>query len=267
MERINWHRLFGLLLADFFTDSPFIVELEKDLSIKKQSLDVVVLRKRPGRFSGKLPDGLDNLSKHNLITFKSHQESLDDWALKELTAHYVNYRKQASPSFDKLLPEQTFRLYAVCSRFPRALANSKDWKPVQDGVFELLRGTDQIRVLVLGQLPNEEHNAVLHLLSASPEKIRYGAGHYQKHSAETSTLLDRVFIGYQREGLDMPYTMEDFRQDYLRASIKELLPEQRSKLLENLTPQERLEGLSPEEIDAYLKRLNQSPPAKKRTKK
>src|SRR5262249_53140114 len=33
-ESINWHRLFGLILLDFFTDSPFVVELEKDLSIK-----------------------------------------------------------------------------------------------------------------------------------------------------------------------------------------------------------------------------------------
>ena len=42
---MNWHRLFGLLLTDFFAGSPFVVELEKDLSIKKQLLDVVILRK------------------------------------------------------------------------------------------------------------------------------------------------------------------------------------------------------------------------------
>jgi hypothetical protein len=28
----DWHRLFGLLLTDFFTGSPFIVEVERDLS-------------------------------------------------------------------------------------------------------------------------------------------------------------------------------------------------------------------------------------------
>src|SRR5205823_5207598 len=87
---------FGLLLTDFFAGSPFIVELEKDLSLRKQLLDVVILRRGQGRFAGRLPDGLDNLAAHNLITFKSHQETLDDWALKELTGHYVNYRKQVS---------------------------------------------------------------------------------------------------------------------------------------------------------------------------
>jgi hypothetical protein len=29
---MDWHRLFGLTLMDFFTGSPFIVELEKDLA-------------------------------------------------------------------------------------------------------------------------------------------------------------------------------------------------------------------------------------------
>ena len=27
----DWHRLFGLLLTDFFTDTPFVVEVERDL--------------------------------------------------------------------------------------------------------------------------------------------------------------------------------------------------------------------------------------------
>src|SRR5712691_11800767 len=123
---MNWHRLFGLLLTDFFTGSPFVVELEKDLSVKKQLLDVVILRRGKGRFATRLPDGLDNLATHNLITFKSHQEALDDWALKELTGHYVNYRKQMSPSLEKLLPEADIHLYAVSSRFPHNLANSTE---------------------------------------------------------------------------------------------------------------------------------------------
>src|SRR5271170_309088 len=119
---MNWHRLFGLLLTDFFAGSPFVVELEKDLSMKKHLLDVVILRKGNGQFAGRLPDGLYDLAAHNLITFKSFQEALDDWALKELTGHYVNYRKQVSPSMQDLLPEEQFRLYAVSARFPQNLA-------------------------------------------------------------------------------------------------------------------------------------------------
>ncbi len=266
----DWHRLFGLVLSDFFAGSPFHVELEKDLSLKKQLLDVVILRRDEGPFDGRLPDGLDNVARHNLITFKSHQEALDDWALKELTGHYVNYRKQVSPSLDELLPEKEFRLYAVSARYPHNLAGQVPWAEVQPGVFECLRGTDSIRVLVLRQLPRAEHNAMLHLFSASQDQVRYGAEHYRQRSAETSTLLYRLLEEYQREGLDMPYTMADFRRDFTREFLKELTPEERlaglspEDLLKGLSPEERLAGLSPadllkglsaEQIAALLKRL------------
>ena len=75
---MDLHRIFGLLLTDFFAGSPFVVELEKDLSLKQQYLDVVIIRKNKGKFTELLPDGLDDLTDHNLITFKSHHEALDD---------------------------------------------------------------------------------------------------------------------------------------------------------------------------------------------
>src|SRR6202030_2979287 len=94
----DWHRLFGLLLTDFFTGSPFTVEVERDLSAQQQFLDVVILRRGRGRMSVRLPDGLDGLAAHNLLTFKSHHEALDGWAMKELVGHYVAYRKLVSTS-------------------------------------------------------------------------------------------------------------------------------------------------------------------------
>src|SRR3954468_8489848 len=101
----DWHRLFGLLLTDFFTGSPFEVEVERDLSVQQQLLDVVIVRRGRGRFAGRLPDGLGGLRPHNLVTFKSHREALDDWAMKELLGHFVAYRKLVSRSPSELLPE------------------------------------------------------------------------------------------------------------------------------------------------------------------
>lgn len=80
---IDWHRLFGLALTDLFDGSPYVVELEKDLSVRQQFLDVVVIRKSDGTLFGRLPDGFDDLADHNLVTYKSLREPLDDWALKE----------------------------------------------------------------------------------------------------------------------------------------------------------------------------------------
>jgi hypothetical protein len=242
-EYRDWHRLFGLILTDFFSGSPFHVEMEKDLSLKKQLLDVVILSREEGTFSGTFPDGLENLARHNLITFKSYQEALDDWALKELTGHYVNYRKQVSPSTDELLPEGEFHLYAVCARYPHNLAGQVPWAPVQPGVYDCRRGTDVIRVIVLGQLPRAEHNAPLHLFSASQEQVRYGVEHYRQRSAETSTLLYRLFEQYRKEGVQMPYTMEEFIRDFTKEFLKDLTPEQ------------LLAGLSPEQRAELLKRL------------
>ena len=130
----DWHRLFGLLLIDYFTGSPFTVEVERDLSAQQQLLDVVILRRGRGRFAGRLPDGLDGLAAHNLITFKSHREALDGWAIRELVGHYVAYRKLVSPTPSELLPEDHFRLYAVCARFPHNFAGQVPWQERQTGV-------------------------------------------------------------------------------------------------------------------------------------
>ena len=140
---IDWHRLFGLALTDLFTDSPYQVELEKDLSLRQQFLDIVIVKKGEGKLTTVLPDGFDNLGEHALITYKSLREPLDDWTLKELTGHYANYRKQISG--DALLPEEIFRLYAVATRFPRKLSTQVAMQHVQSGVYIVQRGTDQIR--------------------------------------------------------------------------------------------------------------------------
>lgn len=260
-EPLNWHRFFGLILTDFFTNSPYIVEMEKDLSIKKQLLDVVILRKEEGPFNERLPDGFEDLAHYNLITFKSHQETLDDWALKELTGHYVNYRKQISPTMQELLPEEQFRLYAVSARFPQSLSQQVEFISILPGVYECRRGTDVIRIVVLRQLPQSEHNALLHLFSASGEQVRFGREHYRLHSEETSTLLQRLFENYSLEGMNMPYTMADFRRDYVKENLEKLTLEER---LEGVPPEEvfkkLLKELSPEKRDELLKLLTKQDP-------
>jgi len=42
---VPWHRILGLALTDLFTGSPFEVEMEKDLSARKQLLDIAIVRK------------------------------------------------------------------------------------------------------------------------------------------------------------------------------------------------------------------------------
>src|SRR2546421_7087437 len=169
----DWHRLFGLLLTDFFSDSPFVVEVERDLSVQQQLLDVVIVRRGRGRFAGRLPDGLEGLRPHILVTFKSRHEALDGFAMKELVGADVAYRKLVSPSPSELLPEDQFGLYAVAARFPHNLSGQVPWQRVQQGVYDCRWGTDTIRVLVAGELPREAHNVPLHLFSAGAGGLRW----------------------------------------------------------------------------------------------
>jgi hypothetical protein len=50
----------------------------------------------------------------------------------------------------------------------------------------------------------------------------------------------------------MPYTMEDFMREYVQDRLDKLSPGDRQKVLQRIPPEERLEGLSPEEIEKYL---------------
>ncbi len=293
----EWHRLFGLLLTDLFNGSPFVVEIEADLSVQQQLLDVVIVRRGRGRFSGRLPDGLEGLLAHNLITFKSHREALDTWAMKELVGHYVAYRKLVSRSPSDLIAEDQFRLYAVTARYPQNLSAQVPWQRVQQGVYDCQWGADTIRVIVAGELSREPHNAPLHLFSASPDLVGFGGRSYQRHSPNTSHLLIQLFKGLHAEGFPMPYTMEDFRRQFFKDRFSELTPEEQEDVIKSLPPdvrenviksllrkarkdvikslppeeledviksrppEERLAGLTEDQIREYLNRLSPQRPA------
>jgi hypothetical protein len=245
---MNWHRYFGLILDDFFSNSPYSVLLELDLSKKEQLLDVVVIRKQPGVFIGQLPDGMENLVDHNLISFKSYQETFDAWTIKELIGHYVNYRKQYSPSMKDLFPEEQFRLFGICARFPEGLAKEIALTKIQDGVYDCLWGTDTVRLLVIRDLPQNERNAMLQFFSAAKDQWEYAQSHYQQKSKETSSLIRDLWNLYSEEGLAMPYTMEDYKRELKDRLVKEFTPELKEQLLKELTVKEKLKGLSPQEI-------------------
>lgn len=261
----NWHRLFGLMLSAHLEGSPFTVETEVDLSKRRQLLDVVVVRRGPGVLTMPMPDGLDDFVEHNLLTFKSFHEPLDDWALKELTGHYVNYRKGVSER-DALLSEDLFRLYAVCARTPRDLMGAIAVETVRPGVYHCRRGTDTIRIIVAAELPFADRNAMLLLFSAANDRIEYGRQHYELRSQTVSTVVHRLFENYAAEGVSMPYTIDDLKKEIVEElSVEERLrglrPQQR---LQGLKLEERLQGLKPEEvlkfltpaqIEAYLRRV------------
>ncbi len=241
---IAWHRLFGMALTDLLRDTGWEVVTEVDLSVKQQRLDIVVVRRGNAVQPVDLPDGFGPLADHNLLTFKSLREPLDGWAVKELVGHSVNYRKQISPSLSRLLPEKKFRLFAVCTRFPKKLASQVTLEAIGSGVYDVPWGVDRIRILVLSEIPPDDHNAVLNLFSADPTRVEFGSERYCHRTTEVSSLFNQLFNKYQNEGLIMPYTWDQFVEDSTREIVAKALPEVR---LAGMTPDQRLAGMTPDQ--------------------
>jgi len=172
-----------------------------------------------------------------------------------LLGHYVNLRKQVSPSMDEdqLLPEEEFRLIAVSARFPQQLVSQGvPLVSVMAGVYDIAILTGRIRLIVANQLPQQEHNAMLHLFSARGELLAYGARHYRIRSSETSTLLHELFHRYQQESLTMPDLLEEFARETIDRLLKELPVEKR---LQGLSAEDVIKGLSPETLRALTEKL------------
>lgn len=285
------------LLMDFFSNTPFTVEIERDLSEQQQFLDVLILRRGSGPVTIQLPDGMEGLAEHNLVTFKSRYEALDAWTMKELIGHYVAYRKLVSPKPTILLPENQFNLYAVCARFPRKLSSQVPWQERQTGVYDCQWGTDTVRVVVAGRLPREEQNAPLQFFSASSDLKGYAGRTYRIRSEHGSKVLQLLNERFGDGDIVMPYTMEDFTHDYVKEKFPQLTPRERQEAVERLTaeqrkemlkalppeermegllpeqrlaglpPEQRLAGLSPEEIRKYLDEVSASGSAEGRKRK
>lgn len=231
----DWHRLFGIVLTEFFAGSDWEVVRELDLSLKQQFLDIVIVRRSRGHKTPVLPDGFSPLADHNLVTYKSLHEPLDGWALKELVGHSVNYRKQISPSLDRLLPESAFRLFAVVTRFPEKLSGQITLQAHGVGVYDVAWGTDTIRVLVLNEVPSADHNALLNLFSAEPQRVVAGAVRYRRGHHELSLVLESLLETYLGEAV-MPQTLEEMIRDAESRFMSKVAP---SRLIE-IMPDEML---------------------------
>jgi hypothetical protein len=164
----------------------------------------------------------------------------------------VAYRKLVSPSPSALLPEEQFRLYAICARSPQKLPQQVPWRVRQPGVYDCTWGTDTIRVVVAGELPREAHNALLHVISASVELVNFGGKVYEPQSEYMSALLAEMFERYREEGLAVLDRLKDFSREYMKEHLPELTPQERAEILQALPPEERLAGLPPEERLAGL---------------
>ncbi len=276
---IAWHRIFGMALTQYFAGSGWKVDVEVDLSVQQQRLDVVVLRGGSATAPVRWPDGFGTPAEYNLLTFKALKDPLSAFAMKELVSHSVSYRKLVSPDLDHLLPEEHFRLLAVSMQYPSGLAERIALQPRGPGAYDVQWGTDDIRVLVLREMPEAEQNLVWNLFSSDRETVAGAFQRLQPRIHSWSSVLNKLLAHYGLEGIPMPYTMQDFEREVEEEVLRKLTPEQLlarltpeqllarltpEQLLARLTPEQLLQRLSREEIEKYLEKLKASeskPPA------
>ncbi len=97
----------------------------------------------------------------------------------------------------------------------------------------------------LSEIQRKKRNAIWHLFSGNAEDVKFAAGRYRKHTSEMSTIIDQLFENYRLEGLNMPYTMEDFKKDFVKNHLDVLSPDE---VLKRYSPDDRLKGLSSDEV-------------------
>jgi hypothetical protein len=105
---------------------------------------------------------------------------------------------------------------------------------------------------VVNQLPTADQNAMLHLYSTKEELLSFGAKHYRQRSSETSSILFDLLIKYREEIQAILDALEEFTRQTIDRILSELPPE---KLLEKLSLEDRIKGLSQEDRKALLRLL------------
>ncbi|WPL19273.1 hypothetical protein Thiowin_04388 [Thiorhodovibrio winogradskyi] len=291
-QRIPWHKLLSQALADALTGLPYQVSTEEELALRSQRLDVLIIEQEQSaqatsRPAEDCPDGLEDLTKHNLLSFKAADASFSAWFAEELLSHSVTYRKVASlralraRQSDKaqpleepkegyrLLPAEDFRCYAIATRFPRQLVkqlrSGSCQKTGKAGIYHLRFGTRDMRLVVINQLERHPRNAPWGLFATDEAHWRAAFASYRSHS-DIGIHLHNL-IGYFRLGEGyMAYTQEDMHREareWLTGFLPDLDPEERLRgldsdlVLSHYDPEERLRGLDPRFIEAWLAKQRQ----------
>ncbi|MDM8516342.1 hypothetical protein QUF76_09100 [Desulfobacterales bacterium HSG16] len=217
-KRVDWHRLWGLMMTPLFERLGCETIVEMDLSRKEQKLDMVVINRVGNLPYGKIsPDyykGFENLNEHNLISFKSFQEVFNVKALEEFYGHYTNYKK------DKNIPEKnkgSINLYAVTHHFPEKLfapfQGTQFLRCIEKGLIYELRFLTPVRFIITRKITHP----IIGLFSNDADQITASRKRLEKDGwliKQVSSYLKKLYNFYFKEGVDMVYTQEMFIQDH-----------------------------------------------------
>ncbi len=248
---IPWHRLIGLLLKDFFFGTRYEVEVEQDLSVQQQFADIVVLEDTgsdlPKPAPKELPDGFEYLSETNVISFKSMNQPFDRFALLELGGHGVALAKLHDKDNWQSYLDEKLNMFALTTRQPATGTMAKLLKKTaKNALYQIDLVGFRVIVIVLSKAPKSKRNAIWNLFSGRPKLMQFGARNYRWKTRPILGIFKKLYQKFQLEGIEMPYTIEDFVKEYYSEEIKEMPQEERLKWIAEIPEEERLKGISEE---------------------
>ena len=216
-DKVEWHRLVGMLLRVVFQRLRYMTEVEVDLAQQKQLVDITIVYKEDLPLPEQpLPpiywQVFGTLNEYNLISFKSYSESFNAQALEEFYGHLTNFCKI------KGVRREQVNLYAIVHHFPRELL-----LPLQEVGQVHVIGDGEAYDLKLGLLRpvrfilcQKTENPVLALFSGDPAKVFASYDYLRQNSDlldEVSVYFQKIAEYYGKEMVNM-YTEQDFWRDY-----------------------------------------------------
>lgn len=214
--KIHWHRFFKVGLRQLFSGSCFEVIDEFDLSDQVQRVDFAIIRRNDSNLPfpdvESLPDGLQRLRDHNLVTYKSMNEGFDRFALNEFIGHAVAYSKlQANDEWRNFSDE--LGLIVVSTR-----------QPTTDVIKKLLISTDKedlyqidcigwdVTCVVINRAPETDRNWLWELLHGDRSRWKSGS---------ISAILEKITNKLKRMGIQDP-EIEQFETEVIESWLDEI---------------------------------------------
>lgn len=251
--KIRWHRLLGGLFEDLLT--PVGISVFAEFSVMSQSpvADILLLKKAHGGWTSeqlkRLPDGIrETRARHVLIEFK-YTESVGENTFRQMVGYEYFYRSARHIGGKDVQP------FVISSKIPRqSILDTFGYCPAgKSGVYHSNHPLlEKIRLLSLNELSDEFHNAFVKCFASRKKNKRLAFGTLARCGLANFQQQIQWFI----EGLWRYWFTE--KGDVMKPneitpeSIKEMGQMWGDFVLSNLTPEERLKGLGPEQILKYL---------------
>ena len=248
-ERQEIDPVFKDALTKNFEALDLPVQTEVEVSRLPRTMDALAILKSPDAIERvRSETAFNHFLEHNEIEFKGEGDPLTLWKYRLLLGRANLYMGENKVSASEMT------VTIVSARRPtQVLEHCQDdvrWEKIEAGHYkstELL----PVHLFVCDELEVNPKNYLLLLFAASEEKLRQ---FFERIVAAEDSFYLRYAVWLKptlmKEVLAMAGKLNLYQQDLQRfaeAAGEDLIPFLKEKLLEQMTPEERLRGLQPEE--------------------